>query len=470
MKKERSFNFPHTCALLFFIIVFAAILTWIVPAGEYDTESVGDITRVVAGTYHTVDSNPQGVWDVFMAVVAGFQKATVLIVMIMFVGSAVHMLQESGAIEVSFGKITKMESKNLKVIVFIVMLFMSIGGATGVFANATVALIPIGMILSASLGLDAAAGMLMVYLGAYSGFNVGWANPSTLGVAHPIAELPLFSGFKVRLLIHLINFIITYIFVMMYIKRIQKDPTKSLNYKEGLNTKDYMGLSSLEDESQKDEKLETSHIISLVATVAAIVSIVIGSLKFGWKNEQIAAAFLILSIVIGISNGYGVNKTTSLFIEGCAKMLSAAFIVGFANGISVILADGNILNTIVYWISKPITKFGPVAGSSLMYVANLIINLFIPSGSGQAAAVMPIMVPISDLTGITRQVAVMAFQFGDGFSNCLFPTAGTLMGSLGIAGIPWNKYAKMFVPFLIVQSILAIVALIILQSIGWTGI
>lgn len=151
-------------------------------------------------------------------------------------------------------------------------------------------------------------------------------------------------------------------------------------------------------------------------------------------------------------------------------MVNAAFIVGFANGISVILASGNILNTIVYWLSIPMSGMGSILGANFMFVANLFINLFIPSGSGQAAAVMPLMVPVADLAGITRQVAVQAFQFGDGFSNCLFPTAGTLMGSLAIAKTDWTKYAKWLMPLLGCQVILSFVSLTILQSIGWTGL
>ena len=151
-------------------------------------------------------------------------------------------------------------------------------------------------------------------------------------------------------------------------------------------------------------------------------------------------------------------------------MVNAAFIVGFANGISVILASGNILNTIVYWLSIPMSGMGSILGANFMFVANLFINLFIPSGSGQAAAVMPLMVPVADLAGITRQVAVQVFQFGDGFSNCLFPTAGTLMGSLAIAKTDWTKYAKWLMPLLGCQVILSFVSLTVLQSIGWTGL
>lgn len=468
MKEQKKFHFPGTCALLFMIIIVATILTWVIPAGKFDTEKVGNITRVIPGTFHFIERTPQGIWAVFNAVVIGFFKASKLMTMIMFVGAAVYLLEKTKTIELAFTKLTKNRSINDSFIVFSIMLFMTIGGAAGVFANPTVALIPIGILLTTAMGLDKASGFLMVYLGAYSGFNVGWANSSTLAVAHPIAELPIFSGFNVRVIIHIINFIFNFIFVMWYIKSIRKNPKNSLNYEEGMKTEDYMGIHI--DDNQEKEEFTWKHAISLVATLVAIAIILIGATKYGWSNDHFSTVFFMLSLFIGLVHGLGLNGTIQMFLKGCASMINAAFIVGFANGISIILADGNILNTIVYGLSIPMEKMGTVIGANFMFIANLIINLFIPSGSGQAAAVMPIMVPVADLAGITRQVAVQAFQFGDGFSNCIYPTAGTLMGSLGIAGVAWNRYAKKFLPLIIVQIIFSFVCLTILQSIGWTGL
>lgn len=467
--KKGSFTFPHTIALLFILICFAGLLTYILPAGEFDSEKVDNTTRVIAGTYHTIAASPQGPWAWLNAVVLGFQKTSVLFAMILFTGSAVHVLQQSGAVEVAFKSIARGGKLGDAAIIFFIMLFMSIGGATGVFANATVALIPIGMMLSAAMGLDAAAGFAMVYLGAYSGFNVGWANPSTLGVAHPIAELPVFSGMNVRVVMHIVNFLLNFVFVMMYVRNIRKDYTKSLNYTPGSQKNDVLGVVS-EKSIDPSAKMTRKQLGCFLTIIAAVAFIMIGSIAWKFGNQQIAAIMLLAIIVQGIILGLDMNGITRAFIEGCKPMLAAAFIVGFANAISVVMANGKILHTIVYYLSIPISAAGPVVGSVLMFWANLIINLFIPSGSGQAAAVMPLMVPISDLTGITRQVAVQAFQFGDGLSNCIVPTAGTIMGSLGIAGIAYDKYAKWYAPFLLLQCIVASAALVFLQTIGWMGI
>lgn len=467
-KNKKKFEIPTTCALLFMLLVVCAILTWIIPAGAYETEKVGNLNRVIAGTYHVIESTPVGPWGALMAVTSGFYKAAKLMIMIMFCGGAVEILEKSGTISAAFGKIASYKNLNANVLVFILMAFMSIGGAAGVFANPVVALVPIGVILMKNLGYDAFSGFLLVYMGAYSGFNVGWANASTIGTAQPIAELPIFSGFGVRVLLNVINFALCYFFTVRYMKTIKANPQKSLNYEEGLSVHEYMGGSSGEDLS--GIQMTWRHTVSLLGLVAAIAAICVGSIKFGWSYDQMSATFFLLAICAGLVNGMGVNGTTKVFIAGCSKMTNAAFIVGFANGVGVVLTNGQILNTIVYWFSIPMAHMGSVLGANFMFFANLLINFLVPSGSGQAAAVMPIMVPMADLAGITRQVAVQAFQFGDGFSNCIYPTAGTLMGALALAKTDWAKYAKWFLPLLGCQIVLSCASLTILQMIGWTGL
>lgn len=467
--KKKKLQIPTTCALLFMIMIVCAILTWIIPAGAYDMEKTGGLNKVIAGTYHTVQGTPVGPWAMIMAVMGGFSKAAKLMFMAMFCGGAVEILEKSGSIRAAFGKLASKQNLNVNLLVLLVMAFMSIGGAAGVFANPVVALVPIGIILATNLGFDSFTGFLFVYMGAYSGFNVGWANASTIGTAQPIAELPIFSGFGVRVLLNIINFAICYWFTIRYMKTIKREPTRSLNYEDGLAVSDYMGDKSSSDQSI-DASMSWQHIVSLLGLVAAVAAIIFGSIRFSWSYDQISACFFILAVVAGLVNGMGVNGTAKEFITGCSKLVNAAFIVGFANGIGIILANGNILNTIVYWLSIPMGHLGAVLGADFMFFANLLINFLIPSGSGQAAAVMPLMVPVADLAGITRQVAVQAFQFGDGFSNCLFPTAGTLMGALAISRTDWAKYARWVLPLLGCQIILACVSLTILQLTGWTGL
>ena len=467
--KKKKMQIPTTCALLFMLMIVCAVMTWIIPAGAYDTEKVGNTNRVIAGTYHVIERTPVGPWATLMAVTGGFYKSAKLMIMIMFCGGAVELLEKSGSINAAFGKLASKQNINVNILVLLVMAFMSIGGAAGVFANPVVALVPIGIILATNLGYDAFTGFLLVYMGAYSGFNVGWANASTIGTAQPIAELPIFSGFGVRVILNIINFIICYWFTIRYMKMVKKDPTKSLNYEEGLSVAEYMGAKTAGDKTI-ESNMSVPHILSLLSLVAGVAAIIVGSINYGWSYDQMSCCFFLIAVFTGLVNGMGINGTTKTFVSGCSKLVNAAFIVGFANGIGIILNQGQILNTIVYWLSIPIESMGAVIGANFMFFANLLINFLVPSGSGQAAAVMPLMVPIADLAGITRQVAVQAFQFGDGFSNCLFPTAGTLMGALAVAKTDWARYAKWMLPLLGCQIILSCVSLTILQTIGWTGL
>lgn len=463
-KKRSKLEFPNVYILLILLAIVAAALTWLVPAGAFETLEESGITRVIPGTFHLIEQNPQNLWDVFMAIVIGFQKSSSLVFLVLFIGAALYMLQETQTIEATFKTFTKVKGKEWLTILLI-MATMSIGGATGILGNATLALIPIGIVLAAPMGLDKTTGFIMMFFGAFSGFSVGWTNFSTVGIAHTIAELPMFSGMGVRVIIHIVNFLLSYAFVMYYVKSIQKDPYKSLNYEEGMEIKDFMGSASAGE--TEFVEMTNRHRLSLLLTVVSFVLVIVGAINFQWGPSQYTAIFIILAFVIGIVNGYGLNETADKFIVGCGTMVKAAFIIGFARAITILMADGNILNTIVHYLSLPIAKMGPVLGANFMVVANIIINFFISSGSGQASAVMPIMVPLADLTGITRQVATQAFQFGDGFTNIIIPTVGTLMGGLGFAGIKYNKYVRWVMPLLIAQTLLSFVAITILQLMKW---
>ena len=469
--KEKTTKrwFPNVYALLFLLAVAAAVMTWVIPAGSFERVTEGTVTTVVPGTFAFAEQKPQGLWQIFEALVSGFKNQVSLILMILFVGAAVNMLAETKAIDTIFTRLAKAVKGKEEIAVFCVMAFMSMGGATGVFGNVTLVLVPIGIFLSQAMGFDKTLGFFMIFFGSFSGFNVGWANAGVLGIAQSIAEVPMFSGFGARVIFHAVNFTISYVFVWMYLQQIKKDPKRSLNYETGVKTSEIMG--SREASSRMEESVVTgSQILSMVCMMGGLLAVVFGALKFKWGADKISATFLVVAFLIGAVSCRDMNEVFDRFIRGCSGVVTAAFIVGFANAITVLMKNGHILDTIVYYLAMPINHFGPTVGAAFMYLANVIINFFISSGSGQAAAVMPIMVPIADLTGITRQVAVQAFQFGDGFTNCIIPTVGTLMGGLGFAGISYGKYLKKVMPFIILQLVLALIAIVVLQSIGWTGL
>jgi uncharacterized ion transporter superfamily protein YfcC len=458
---QKKSRVPHVFALMFIITILMAVLTWLIPAGQYERVKEGTVTKVVADSFKVVDSNPQGFWGVFDAVVKGWIQSASMIFMVFFVGGAIKILEETGTIRVGMNRIVhKLKGKELWAVA-IIMLLMSIGGATGVFANPVVALIPLGILLAKGLGYDSVVGFAMIYLGSYAGFNVGWGNVFTVGIAHSIAELPMFSGFGVRVFFHIVNLLLTFGFVYLYIRKIQADPTKSLVY-------------SAEEAAQEanhfeeHESMDLRHMLCTAIVVISFGAIIYGSLQLKWGINHYSVIFFMMAVFCGIIGGLGMNGTAQAFVRGCGTMAYAALVIGMARGISVVMTDGKIIDTVVYYLSLPIAKYGPVIGANLMFFANIVINFFIPSGSGQAVTVMPIMVPLADLTGITRQIAVQAFQFGDGFTNCFIPTASVVMGCLGLSGIAYEKYVKWIFPLILTQVVLAMVALTVLQMIGWS--
>ncbi len=460
IEKTKGSRVPHVFALMFIITIFMAALTWLIPAGQYERVKEGTVTKVVADSFKLMDSNPQGFWEIFNSVVKGWIQSASMIFMVFFVGGAIRILEETGTIRVGMNRIVhKLKGKELWAVA-IIMLLMSIGGATGVFANPVVALIPLGILLAKGLGYDAVVGFAMIYLGSYAGFNVGWGNVFTVGIAHTIAELPMFSGFGVRVFFHIVNLFLTFGFVYLYIKKVQGDPTKSLVYSAET-------AAEASDHFEEKESMDIRHMICTAIVIIAFGAIIYGSLELKWGIDHYSVVFLMMAVFCGLIGGLGINGTAVSFVKGCGSMAYAALVIGMARAISVVMTDGKIIDTVVYYLSLPISQYGPVIGANLMFFANIVINFFIPSGSGQAVTVMPIMVPLADLTGITRQVAVQAFQFGDGFTNCFIPTASVVMGCLGIAGIAYEKYVKWIFPFIMLQVVLAMVALTVLQLMQW---
>jgi len=460
-EKTSKSRVPHVFALMFLITIIMAILTWIVPAGEYERIKVGARTVVVADSFKVVESNPQGFWQVFDAVVKGWIQSASMIFMVFFVGGAIKILEETGTIRVGMNRIVhKLKGKEF-LAVAVIMILMSIGGATGVFANPVIALIPLGILLAKGLGYDSVVGFAIIYLGSYAGFNVGWGNVFTVGIAHEIAELPMFSGFGVRVLFHIVNVALCIGFVYLYAKKIKNDPTKSLLYsaEEAAEEKNHF---------EEQEHMDLRHILCTLIVFFGFGMIIYGSLELKWGINHYSVIFFMMAVFCGLLGGLGINGTASNFVKGAASLTYAALVIGMARGISVVMTDGKIIDTVVYYISLPIAKYGPVIGANLMFFANTVLNFFIPSGSGQAVTVMPIMVPLADLTGITRQVAVQAFQFGDGLSNCFIPTSSVLMGCLGLASLSYEKYVKWVFPLIALQIALAVVALTVLQMMQWS--
>lgn len=460
-KLRKIFKVPDVYVLLFGLIVFTVALTYFIPAGEFERETSGDQTLVVPGSFSYIDQNPAGLFDVFLSIQLGMIDTAGLIFLVLFTGGAFAVIEASGAIDAGISTLVS-KLKNYKYVLVIAMFVLfSLGGATGIITNAVIAFIPLGIVLAKSLKLDAVAAVAIIYLGAFTGFNVAFLNPKTLGVAQTIAELPMFSGMTYRFIIYLIMVAVTVVYVCWYIKKISQDPSKSLM------ADNPFPISNDTSESTNNSVFTIRHKFILLAFAAGLIFYILGVSTYGWGVNEMAAMFIIITVVAGIIARMNGEEIVKNFMIGAQKLVYGALIMGVARAIYIILEQGIILDTVVYALTVVLEPLSPVAGAIGMLLSNLIFNFFVSSGSGQAVVVMPILTPLADSLGISRQIAVQAYQFGDGITNNLFPTSGVLMASIAAAGVPYVKWLKFIWPVIIIWIVIASVALTIGVLIGW---
>jgi uncharacterized ion transporter superfamily protein YfcC len=514
---------PHTYVIVFFIIVIAAILTWILPGGEYveTTATTASGEEQIVMEYQQVESQPQ-TWQIFAAMFKGFENQAGIIVFILMIGGAFWIMNESKAIDVgimSFLAFTKKieHYKFFKaigvnnIIIILIMLLFSVFGAVFGMSEETIAFIIILVPLAISMGYDSLVGVAMVFVAAGLGFAGAVLNPFTIGIAQGLADLPLFSGFEYRLFAWVIINIIGITYVLIYAHRVRKNPEKSLVYEddeywrqrstaESGNINYYtsktswityfiilaiLGIFSYYYPSTEmtignASKVmpavpvatliyaiggilalrKTVHLFVLHLLGTTILFLIIGVMGYQWYIMKIASLFFAMGIFSGIAMGNNADQITKLFLDGAKDIMGAALIVGLAGGIIAILQEGQVIDTILYKLSQGMQDFGRVASIGVMYFIQTVINIIIPSGSAKAALTMPIMAPFSDLIGISRQATVMAFQFGDGFTNMITPTSGVLIGVIGVAKIPYEKWVRWVWPLILILMVVGFLLLI----------
>ncbi|WP_154836991.1 YfcC family protein [Staphylococcus sp. Marseille-Q1834] len=461
-RKSRRFKFktPHTYALLMFVVGLAWLLTYIIPAGEYTREKKGGQTLVVSGTYHTVDSAHLNFLEIFRSIPEGLISGGEIVFYIFLVGGAFGIIHKTGAFENGVNKAMRSLGKANFLMIPLTMTVFSILGFTIGLAEETIIFVPIGIIIARTLGYDALTGAAMVILGAASGFSGGMLNPFTVGVAQTVAELPMFSGWGLRTIIYLFILTAAISTVMLYAHKVKKDKTKSIVY------------HLEQEEGHADQEVEYQHFskrqaFSLLIIVATILFNVFGIFMFDWTFNEMSANFLLSGIVAGLVSGLGMNGTFDALIEGMQNILFGAMIVGFAKGIVVILENGKIIDTIVHGMTTLLSNVPASLVIIAMFILQFLLNFFIPSGSGQALTTMPLMVPISDLLHINRQLTVLAFQYGDSISNILFPTSAILMGALAVGRISYTEWIKFVWKLILLWVIICAIAMSIALVIGY---
>ncbi|MBE6031455.1 MAG: putative basic amino acid antiporter YfcC [Clostridiales bacterium] len=442
-KKKFKIAVPHVYSLLIAIIIICALMTYIIPAGAYDMMVTEDGRSVVdPTTYHRIEQTPLSLMATLSAVFNGMMGAADIIFLIFICGGAFGVVFATKAFDAAIVRIALAMNGKEKIIIPVLMAVFCFMGCTMGSAEDLIVYVPIIMSLCLALGFDSITAVAIILVGAGAGFAGSMMNPYTEGVAQSIAGLPLFSGMGFRACILVVLFLVAVIYVWRYATKIKKDPTKSPMY-EFDKTRD-TGLSM----NLEDNPFSIGQKIIVAAFLGCIALLVIGTLKLGWWYAEICGLFFGLGIIAAICGRMNLNQFGQAFAQGMADITTGALVVGIARGILVVLESGNIIHTLLFAAATVLQGLPGIVCAEGMYIVQCLMNYLIPSGSGQAAVTMPLMAPLADVVGVTRQTATICFQMGDGISNIFTPTSGYLMATLGMAKIPWDKWAKFIIPLI----------------------
>ncbi len=447
-KQKKKWKTPHTFVILVAIIIIAAIATYLIPAGEFTRfkDAATGKTLVEAGSYHRIASNLLNPLLIPSAIYTGIVKSASTITFMLIIGGAFEVITSTGALTALCKKLSKTFSKHKYAVIPVFLTLFSIFGFTMGMSSEVMIFVPIGITLALFPGLDKVTGTAMIALGAAVGFTAGILNPFNVGVAQDIAELPLFSGMAYRIVILVILLAATSAYIIIYAKKVAANPEKSVIYGIQEDTE-----YTFEDVS---DSISKSQIAVLVIMAAGFGILIYGLSKKGWYFEEMSGLFIFMGIACGLVSGYGPSRIAKEFGNGAKGIVVGCLIIGIARTVEVILSDAKILDTIVYGIVNIVNVMPGSIKAVGMFICQSLINCVIVSGTGQAAVTMPLMVPVSDLVGISRQTAVLAFQLGDGFSNSVLPMSSSLMGYLAVSKIPYSKWLKFMMPLFLIWTAL----------------
>ena len=461
-RKKSGFTID-SLVLIFSFIIVAQLLSYVIPHGEFERAPSPDQPNrmmVVADTYAPVsDANAVTLapWEFLMALSQGLADAQDIIFLIFLVGGVIEVLRRSGAIDAALHRAVAHLGPSPWILILGCFAMFSVGSFTIGMGEEYVPLIPIIVTMSLAMRMDAVVAMGMVWIP----YGIGWAcagiNPFGVLIAQSIAGVPLTSGWEARAVMMVAFLALGFHHLIRYAHKVQNDPSASLvahvDYSKGFDV-------------PADIELTGARIAILVAFIGGIITFVYGASNYGWYITELNAVFLAIGLLAALIARIPAGETSRVFLEGCAKMAAPALIVGFARTIAVVLEEGQIIDTIVYSFSLLLDGMPAEVSAIGMLAVQTVTNFFIPSGSGQAFVTMPIMSPLATLTDVPQQTAVLAFQFGDGFTNMIVPTSALVMGALALGKVPYTAWVRFVGPLLIKIFLLAIVFLVLSIHIG----
>ncbi|MYM25541.1 putative basic amino acid antiporter YfcC [Duganella sp. FT135W] len=454
----KKFKLPHTFVLLFIILALIATATWLVPGGKYDTHLVNGKQLINPDSFHYIDSAPQGLVSLMKAPIKGFVEAAQIIGFVLIVGGAFAVLQKTEAIDSMIKSLAKAHESSAfiqKALIPVFITLFSIGGATFGMNEEAIPFILIFVPLALALGYDTVIGVSIPFLGSQVGFSAAFLNPFNVGIAQGIAGVPVFSGWGYRLIVWVLATTVTIVFMMWYAARVKRDPTLSPTYALDLEKRKELPPGGVAD----FHGMTARHKLVLWIFAGSLATMVFGVVHYDWYIDEIAALFLSMAIVIGLVGKLDSTQIVEGFMQGARDLVGTALVIALARGTLVLARDAHIIDTMLHALMPLVQSVHPVFAAWKMFGIQTVINFFIHSGSGQAALTMPIMAPLADLVGVSRQTAILAFQFGE-FTTPMIPTSGITVGVLALARIPWITWAKWMIPLQLIYAVLALALLV----------
>jgi uncharacterized ion transporter superfamily protein YfcC len=453
----KKFKLPHTFVLLFIILALIAAATWLVPGGKYETHLVNGKQLIDPSSFHYIASAPQGLTALMKAPIKGFVDAALIIGFVLIVGGAFSVLQKTEAVDSMIKSLARAHDSSVfiqKALIPVFVTMFSIGGATFGMNEEAIPFILIFVPLALALGYDTVTGVSIPFLGSQVGFSAAFLNPFNVGIAQGIAGVPVFSGWGYRLIVWFIATAITIAFLMWYAARVKKTPELSPTYALDLEKRREQphGLGEFHGMTGR-------HKLVLAIFVGSLAIMVGGVVGYDWYIDEIAALFLTMGIVIGLVGKLDSTQIVEGFIQGARDLVGTALVIALARGTMILARDAHIIDTMLHSLMPLVQSSSPIFAAWKMFGIQTVINFFIHSGSGQAALTMPIMAPLADLVGVTRQTAILAFQFGE-FTTPMIPTSGITVGVLALARIPWITWARWMVPLQLIYAALALALLV----------
>ena len=463
-KKETKLKAINPMFFLVIIILLCALASYIVPAGTYERvfDAVSEREIVDPNSFHYIDQNPVSLFSLLMSVTLGMQNAAYVIFFLLIIGGTFAVLDATGAINAGMANVVKKTRGKELLMIPICMIVFGCGSCFAGNFEEFLAFVPLVLACCLTMGFDSLTAVGIIFCAAAAGYGGAMTNAFTVGVAQSIAGLPMFSGIELRGALFAALLGVSIVYVMWHAAKVKKNPQSSSVY-------EFDRAHAHEHVIDMDNipKMTTRHKLVLIIFVAGIVFTVHGVIVKGYYIDELAAIFLAIGVLGGLVGGLKPGEICDGFEKGFGNMLFPCIMIGLANAAIIILQDASIMDTIIHALASVLDSLPASLMACGMFVVQDIFNVIVPSGSGQAAITMPLMAPLADMLGVTRQTAVLAFQLGDSFTNVLAPTGGEILAALAMCKVPYSKWVKYLLPLFFMWWIVAFIFLIYATHIGY---